>query len=299
MGNSNSSSDVTTLPQINFKHQEIDTPEPQNYVKIVQKYWTTPRPKLPRNMLENKKYQVLLHKSLPFGGRHAIVISDPDEMNKDITFEFSGSTIGGIVGLVPGVTRYFLGEFTGYLRGKASNLESSSLGGFILGASHLGMCYLKGSIPTYIASYVPAMANLISPVTSNPLLQHAANIGMGKFIDDAIASLTRGKLTSDVFSGDKSQCIDMGTVESTHYELTEIAVKVHNSIPHYDLFFNNSQQFCKKYLQATVSQTYKTDLDRVKMVLWNTAVCTYNITNAIIVGSGQAELKFKRPYWYL
>ena len=93
---------ISKPPQENFGCPEVDTAEPQQFVKIVQKYLFTPRCKIPySNMLEKKKYQISLYKS---GGDHAIVVSDG--VNKDITFEFSsnstiGTTIGTTVGLVP------------------------------------------------------------------------------------------------------------------------------------------------------------------------------------------------------
>ena len=99
----------------------------------------------------------------------------------------------------------------------------------------------------------------------NPLVKSTTTVAgyaIVNSIENPIASLTQAKLKSDVFLGDKSQCEEMGTVESTYYELTEIAVKVYNRDPYYNFFNNNSQHFCKKYLQetVTVSQTSETDL---------------------------------------
>lgn len=68
---------------------------------------------------------------------------------------------------------------------------------------------------------------------------------------------------SVVFKEDKSGLIDKGVVECTLYELTDIATGILNSDPNYNWFSNNCQDFCKKFLDETISETYMTDKEKV------------------------------------
>ena len=71
--------------------------------------------------------------------------------------------------------------------------------------------------------------------------------------------LKQAELNIEEFTGDKSQLVHMGTVESTCDELKDIATIFYDKSPQYCIFTFNSQHFCQKFIKETTSQTYEID----------------------------------------
>ena len=96
----------------------------------------------------------------------------------------------------------------------------------------------------------------VASLTAKPIFSFIGKYvpGFSK-VENELQFLTKASLKSENFLGDKSQCIEKGTVESTLHELMAIAVKIYNENPEYHVISNNSHHFCEKFLQETVSRS--------------------------------------------
>ena len=90
---------------------------------------------------------------------------------------------------------------------------------------------------------------------------------LGDFTQSLISPV-QAKPKCEVFMGEKSALTPMGTTETTLYKLTVTAAKIFSSNPHYHPLWNNSQNFCQKFLKETTSETYKTDMDIVQEAIY-------------------------------
>lgn len=79
---------------------------------------------------------------------------------------------------------------------------------------------------------------------------------------DKMKGLQEAIPRSVVFKENKSGLEDMGVVECTLYKLTDIATGILNSDPNYNWLSNNCQNFCKRFLEKTISATYQTDKEK-------------------------------------